>query len=132
MTKYFCFSLLSEIDEFDQISSSKEPFKRVDSISRQCSPVLLSPASTEVRSHNIIDQSEGFILNMDQSQARDCSSLLCLACNLGVVRADNMSWDEGTDYLFLRNNVPDMSKLRGRSNGKPKTEPRQQSKVQIL
>ena len=49
----------------------------------------------------------------NQSQARGCPSLLCLACNLGVVSEDNVKWDEETDYLFLRNNVPNMAKLRG-------------------
>ena len=30
-----------------------------------------------------------------------------------MVSEDNVKWDEETDYLFLRNNVPNMAKLRG-------------------
>ena len=30
-----------------------------------------------------------------------------------MVSVDNVKWDEETDYLFLRNNVPNMAKLRG-------------------
>ena len=91
-------SLLSEIDDFDHLSEQIRGQRKVykdkedESVSKHCSPVLLSPACAE---------------------AKACPSLLCLSCNLSVVRADNLQWDESTDYLFLRNNVPNMSRLRG-------------------
>ena len=39
--------------------------------------------------------------------------MLCLSCNLKVVMFDNIAWADSTDYLFLRNNVPDLARLKG-------------------
>jgi len=48
------------------------------------------------------------------SAARACDTLLCLTCNHPVVAFDQVAWLESTDYLFLRNNIPDFSRLKGR------------------
>ena len=48
------------------------------------------------------------------SSPRVCDNMLCLACNLPVLAMDNVQWDETTDYLFLRNNVPNIDKLRAK------------------
>lgn len=48
------------------------------------------------------------------STARACDALLCLTCNHPVVAFEQVAWLESTDYLFLRNNIPDFSRLKGR------------------
>ncbi|CAG0891802.1 unnamed protein product [Darwinula stevensoni] len=37
---------------------------------------------------------------------RACDRLHCTGCDLKVLTFDDMRWDFGTDYLFLRNNYP--------------------------
>jgi len=45
---------------------------------------------------------------------RCCSSLRCFNCDFGVEMFDNYRWSPDTDYLFLRNNMPDFAKLQSR------------------
>ncbi|KAK7067276.1 hypothetical protein SK128_019012 [Halocaridina rubra] len=42
---------------------------------------------------------------------RSCSTLRCLQCDSPVVSFDGFTWTDETDYLFLRNNYPDMDRL---------------------
>ena len=102
-------TVLSLLDELDQLGADTEtpPAPGVAGVgsvaapARQCSPcVLLGGAATSLGPSS-------------PSQPRACPSLLCLGCNLPVIRLDNLRWHEDTDYLFLRNNVPDIKKLRG-------------------
>ena len=66
----------------------------------RCSAVLLCPASSARGRCSL-------------SSPRACHLLLCLTCNLAVVSFDGIAWLETTDYLFLRNNMPDLHRLKG-------------------
>ncbi|KAL8619541.1 hypothetical protein ACOMHN_011892 [Nucella lapillus] len=48
---------------------------------------------------------------------RACDQLRCTACDFRVCLFDNFKWASDTNYLFLRNNVPNFAKL------KPKLSP---------
>lgn len=50
---------------------------------------------------------------------RACDHLQCLQCDFRVSMFDEFAWDGTTDYLFLRNNVPDFIKLRPKLVSKP-------------
>jgi hypothetical protein len=67
---------------------------------RQCSTVQLGGANNAKGLSTMLSQ-------------RSCDALLCLSCNLKVVMFDNIAWADTTDYLFLRNNMPDLSRLKG-------------------
>ncbi|KAK7113921.1 cilia- and flagella-associated protein 418-like [Littorina saxatilis] len=41
-----------------------------------------------------------------------CDQLRCTACDFRVCLFDNFKWAADTNYLFLRNNVPDFHKLK--------------------
>jgi len=43
-----------------------------------------------------------------------CATLRCYNCDFKVEMFDNYRWSPDTDYLFLRNNMPDFSKLQPR------------------
>lgn len=43
---------------------------------------------------------------------RVCDSLRCTDCDFKVEIFDDRSWHPKTDYLFLRNNMPDFEKLK--------------------
>ena len=43
---------------------------------------------------------------------RSCDNLMCLSCDFKVVSFDGLRWSGGADYLFLRNNYPDLQRLR--------------------
>ncbi|XP_045626262.1 cilia- and flagella-associated protein 418 [Procambarus clarkii] len=45
---------------------------------------------------------------------RACDKLRCVLCDSFVILIDGFAWAEKTDYLFLRNNYPDISRLRAR------------------
>lgn len=49
---------------------------------------------------------------------RACDKLRCTSCDFKVCSFDNFEWHSDTDYLFLRNNVPDFHRLK--SNLAPK------------
>ena len=56
---------------------------------------------------------------------RACDKLRCTDCDFKICMFDNFVWDSATDYLFLRNNIPDFSKL------KSKLKPKSGNKIQI-
>ncbi|XP_067950945.1 cilia- and flagella-associated protein 418-like [Watersipora subatra] len=82
---------------------------------------ILSPAPTLARS----DQkqrcftiylggsahSEGITTTASQ---RACDRLRCTDCDFKVSVYKDFKWDPSTDYLFLRNNMPDFSRLRAK------------------
>jgi len=43
-----------------------------------------------------------------------CDQLRCTACDFKVCQFDNFRWASDTNYLFLRNNVPDFQKLKSK------------------
>ena len=69
-------------------------------VPRQCSSVQLGGANSAKGLSTLLSP-------------RSCDALLCLSCNLKVVMFDNIAWADSTDYLFLRNNVPDLARLKG-------------------
>ena len=48
-----------------------------------------------------------------------CDRLLCLACDFKVVTFDEFTWLPRTDYLFLRNNVPEFARLKSNLKSSP-------------
>ena len=42
---------------------------------------------------------------------RACTNLLCTKCDFSVVKIDNYAWTDDCDYMFFRNNTPDVRKL---------------------
>lgn len=48
------------------------------------------------------------------SKRRGCDNLFCLSCDHRVVSFDGFRWDRDVDYLFLRNNFPDVERLKPR------------------
>ena len=48
-----------------------------------------------------------------------CDRLMCLACDFKVVTFDEFTWAPQTDYLFLRNNVPEFSRLKSNLKSSP-------------
>jgi len=45
---------------------------------------------------------------------RACDRLRCTDCDFKVSIYKDFIWDSSTDYLFLRNNMPDFSRLRAK------------------
>ena len=98
-------SLLEEIDTLDTRDNSKsisETKGDVDTGRRQCRPETLLGGPQSSSGVSAV------------TSPRVCDNMLCLACNLPVIAIDHVQWDESTDYLFLRNNVPNIDKLRAK------------------
>lgn len=92
----------------DDICSIPEPLRNEDNISiiadvgdskKRCFPVYLGGSS-------IIT---GLSSNLKQ---RTCDNLHCIRCDFKVSSFDNFMWRNITDYIFLRNNMPDFNKLK--------------------
>ncbi|KFO86038.1 Protein C8orf37, partial [Buceros rhinoceros silvestris] len=45
---------------------------------------------------------------------RTCDQLRCTACDFHVSHFNDYIWDQSCDYLFFRNNMPELSKLRAK------------------
>jgi hypothetical protein len=43
-----------------------------------------------------------------------CDSLLCSQCNFKVLVFLHGSWDKSVDYMFVRNNMPNVDKLKAK------------------
>ncbi|GFO25319.1 protein c8orf37 homolog [Plakobranchus ocellatus] len=67
--------------------------------SRRCLPVYLGGSNESLGLGSSVNQ-------------RSCDQLRCTSCDFRVCTFDNMAWKKDTDYLFLRNNVPDFDKLK--------------------
>jgi len=44
-------------------------------------------------------------------QIRTCDNLRCTSCDFKVLQVDDHVWSKDTNYLFLRNNMPDLHRL---------------------
>uniref|UniRef100_A0A8C3RQQ3 Cilia- and flagella-associated protein 418 n=1 Tax=Chelydra serpentina TaxID=8475 RepID=A0A8C3RQQ3_CHESE len=66
-----------------------------------CCPVYLGGSSTP----------RGIGTNISQ---RTCDQLRCTACDFHVSHYNDYQWDKSCDYLFFRNNMPELSKLRAK------------------
>ncbi|XP_064298429.1 cilia- and flagella-associated protein 418 [Phalacrocorax carbo] len=49
---------------------------------------------------------------------RTCDQLRCTACDFRVSLFNDYVWDQSCDYLFFRNNMPELSKLRAKMRKK--------------
>lgn len=49
---------------------------------------------------------------MNVENERICSQLRCTGCDFRVSRFNHFKWRPGTDYLFLRNNMPEFDRVR--------------------
>lgn len=45
---------------------------------------------------------------------RTCDRLRCTDCDFNVLSFDDVHWASNTDYLFLRNNMPDYQRLKSK------------------
>ncbi|GFR85594.1 protein C8orf37 homolog [Elysia marginata] len=68
---------------------------------RRCLPVYLGGSNVNLGLGSAVNQ-------------RACDQLRCTSCDFRVCIFDNMAWKKDTDYLFLRNNVPDFEKLKSK------------------
>ncbi|KAK6982150.1 hypothetical protein BgiMline_017515, partial [Biomphalaria glabrata] len=68
---------------------------------RRCLPVFLGGSSDGTGIGTSINK-------------RPCDQLRCTSCDFKVCYFENRCWHKDTDYLFLRNNVPDLKKLEPR------------------
>ncbi|XP_013404048.1 protein C8orf37 homolog [Lingula anatina] len=76
------------------------PVERVvTSAQKRCYPVYLGNSTC----------AQGMASTMNK---RSCDKLRCTDCDFKIVTFDNFQWAASTDYLFLRNNVPDFKKLQ--------------------
>nr|XP_013027789.1 cilia- and flagella-associated protein 418 isoform X2 [Anser cygnoides] len=68
---------------------------------RRCCPVYLGGSSSP----------NGIGTNISK---RTCDQLRCTACDFRVSLFNDYIWDQSCDYLFFRNNMPELSKLRAK------------------
>ncbi|XP_065607740.1 cilia- and flagella-associated protein 418 [Cyrtonyx montezumae] len=66
---------------------------------KRCCPVFLGGSSSP----------NGIGTNISK---RTCDQLRCTACDFRVLLFNDYIWDQSCDYLFFRNNMPELSKLR--------------------
>ncbi|KAJ8303136.1 hypothetical protein KUTeg_019532 [Tegillarca granosa] len=91
------------LDEVETKFCTKDKKKKA-SVSR-CFPIYVGNTSLALGRSNSMNK-------------KGCDKLRCTACDFKVITFDNFEWDPETDYLFLRNNVPDFHRLK--SNLLPK------------
>ncbi|XP_074433576.1 cilia- and flagella-associated protein 418 [Larus michahellis] len=68
---------------------------------KRCCPVYLGGSSSPC----------GIGTNISK---RTCDQLRCTACDFRVSLFNGYIWDQSCDYLFFRNNMPELSKLRAK------------------
>ncbi|XP_076033922.1 cilia- and flagella-associated protein 418-like [Oratosquilla oratoria] len=69
--------------------------------SKKCSVVVLAGTGTETGMASA-------------ATIRACDRLRCISCDFDVVAFGGFAWIAGTDYLFLRNHMPDRRHLQKR------------------
>ncbi|KAJ1193160.1 hypothetical protein NDU88_002465 [Pleurodeles waltl] len=69
--------------------------------SKKCCPAYLGGSSAP------------FGLGTNISQ-RTCNRLRCTACDFSVATYDDYQWDKSCDYLFFRNSMPELDKLKSK------------------
>ncbi|XP_065688835.1 cilia- and flagella-associated protein 418 isoform X3 [Patagioenas fasciata] len=73
----------------------------VQAYRKRCCPVYLGGSSSPC----------GIGTNISK---RTCDQLRCTACDFRVSLFNDYIWDQSCDYLFFRNNMPELSKLRAK------------------
>ncbi|XP_037237175.1 protein C8orf37 homolog [Falco rusticolus] len=73
----------------------------VQSHRKRCCPVYLGGSSSPY----------GIGTNISK---RTCDQLRCTACDFRVSLFNDYIWDQSCDYLFFRNNMPELRKLRAK------------------
>ncbi|XP_019469703.1 protein C8orf37 homolog isoform X1 [Meleagris gallopavo] len=68
---------------------------------KRCCPVYLGGSSSP----------NGIGTNISK---RTCDQLRCTACDFRVSLFNDYIWDQSCDYLFFRNNMPELNKLRAK------------------
>ena len=58
-------------------------------------------------------------LTSSSASPHSCDRLRCTKCDFRVTLIPGSAWKQGVDYLFLRNNAPDVARLRPMLNGDP-------------
>ncbi len=53
------------------------------------------------------------------SGSKGCDKLRCLGCDFKVVPLPGYSWNNDVDYLFFRNNTPNLLKLKVKAKANP-------------
>ncbi|XP_069477495.1 cilia- and flagella-associated protein 418 isoform X3 [Ambystoma mexicanum] len=85
-----------------KIKTSHQSFAKCSHMqSKKCCPVYLGGSSAPSG------------LGTTSSQ-RACNHLRCTACDFSVVSYDDYQWDKSCDYLFFRNSMPELDKLKGK------------------
>lgn len=75
-------------------------------------------SSTKPSSGDDLDDLVGEVLAADTTVSRSNAShglvpgFQCTACDFQVLRIDNCIWGNGVEYMFFRNNYPNVQKLR--------------------
>ncbi|XP_071594105.1 cilia- and flagella-associated protein 418 isoform X2 [Heliangelus exortis] len=105
------------IDEiFSDSSFAKTPLKS------KCNSASLTPESNHpvVQAHGkrccpvyLGGSSSPYGIGTNISK-RSCDQLRCTACDFRVSLFNDYIWDQSCDYLFFRNNMPEISKLRAK------------------
>ncbi|XP_067121034.1 cilia- and flagella-associated protein 418-like [Centruroides vittatus] len=99
----------------DDICNIPEPLRSEENSSnienfgdskKRCFPIYLGGTSIMT----------GLSTNLKQ---RTCDNLRCIKCDFKVSSFDNFTWKNTTDYIFLRNNMPDFNKLKVNLESKP-------------
>jgi hypothetical protein len=77
-------------------------------------------AVSSTKPGNDLDDLMGEIMTADADVSRGGAShglvpgFQCTACDFQVLRIDNMIWRDDVEYMFFRNNYPNVQKLRPR------------------
>ncbi|KAL5021780.1 hypothetical protein ScPMuIL_000935 [Solemya velum] len=83
--------------ELEKVTSG--PVQIRPKASNKCFPIYLGGSN----------ESQGFANGLTK---RTCDKLRCTGCDFRVLMFDDFKWYADTDYLFLRNNVPDFHRLK--------------------
>ncbi|KAI9204796.1 C8orf37 protein [Polychytrium aggregatum] len=68
---------------------------------KRCNPVCIGGTSIDTG------------LTVMSAMMKSCDRLRCLSCDFKCIRFDDAVWDDGlVSYLFFRNFMPDVAKLR--------------------
>jgi hypothetical protein len=56
-----------------------------------------------------------YLSNSNEKKNSACAHLRCAICDHNVIRIANSSWNGSEDYLFFRNNFPNISLLKSKT-----------------
>ncbi|XP_038664909.1 protein C8orf37 homolog isoform X3 [Scyliorhinus canicula] len=93
----------------------KEAYKEEDDLSDLIEDIFHDDPSVSELSKS----SPGTITNCSGHRApsqtkgrKTCDQLRCTTCDFRVITLDDYEWNKSCDYLFFRNNMPDLDKLK--------------------